>query len=85
MTDLFNSMKRVGVPIELIDMMMIVYRYIFIIYAQAVEIWQAQVMRLGYGRPKEAIRSFSMLCGMLFISSWNAGERSHPCHGFSLL
>jgi cobalt/nickel transport system permease protein len=31
-------------------------------------------MRLGYSRPVEAIRSFSMLCGMLFISSWNAGE-----------
>jgi len=74
MTDLFNGMKRIGIPIELIDLMMIIYRYIFIIYAQAVEIWQAQVMRLGYSRPREAIRSFSMLCGMLFISSWIAGE-----------
>jgi len=73
-TDLFNGMKRVGIPIELIDLMMIIYRYIFIVYAQAFEIWQAQVMRLGYSRPMEAIRSFSMLCGMLFISSWNAGE-----------
>jgi cobalt/nickel transport system permease protein len=74
MTDLFNGMKRIGIPIELIDLMMIIYRYIFIVYAQAFEIWQAQVMRLGYSRPMEAIRSFSMLCGMLFISSWNAGE-----------
>jgi len=74
MTDLFNSMKRAGIPIELIDLMMIVYRYIFIVYDQAVEIWRAQVMRLGYGRPAEAIRSFSTLCGMLFITSWNAGE-----------
>ena len=74
MTDLFNGMKRIGIPVELIDLMMIIYRYIFIVYAQAVEIWQAQVMRLGYSRPREAIRSFSMLCGMLFITSWNAGE-----------
>ena len=73
-TDLFNGMKRIGIPIELIDLMMIIYRYIFIVHAQAVEIWQAQVMRLGYSRPREAIRSFSLLCGMLFISSWNAGE-----------
>jgi cobalt/nickel transport system permease protein len=73
-TDLFNGMKRIGIPIELIDLMMIIYRYIFIVCAQASEIWQAQVMRLGYSRPMEAIRSFSMLCGMLFISSWNAGE-----------
>ncbi|HNX18335.1 MAG TPA: cobalt ECF transporter T component CbiQ [Methanoregula sp.] len=74
MTDLFNGMKRIGIPIEIIDLMMIIYRYIFIIYAQAIEIWQAQVMRLGYSRVREAIQSFSMLCGMLFISSWIAGE-----------
>jgi cobalt/nickel transport system permease protein len=74
MTDLFNGMKRIGIPIELIDLMMIIYRYIFILIDQAVEIWHAQVMRLGYSRPMESIRSFSMLCGMLFISTWNAGE-----------
>jgi len=74
MTDLFNGMKRIGIPIELIDLMMIVYRYVFIFYAQAFEIWQAQVMRLGYSRIRETIRSFSMLCGMLFISTWIAGE-----------
>jgi cobalt/nickel transport system permease protein len=73
-TDLFNGMKHARVPIELIDLMMIIYRYIFIVYEQAVEIWRAQVMRLGYRRPVEAVRTFSMLCGMLFISSWNAGE-----------
>jgi cobalt/nickel transport system permease protein len=74
MTDLFNGMKRIGIPLELIDLMMIIYRYIFIVSAQAKEIWQAQVMRLGYSRPMEAIRSFAMLSGMLFISSWNSGE-----------
>ncbi|MGA2122629.1 MAG: cobalt ECF transporter T component CbiQ [Methanoregula sp.] len=74
MTDLFNGMKRIGIPVELIDLMMIMYRYIFIAYDQASEIWRAQIMRLGYSRVGESIRSFSMLCGMLFITSWNAGE-----------
>ena len=74
MTDLFNGMKLCRIPVELIDLMMIMYRYIFITYEQAREIWQAQIMRLGYSRVKESIRSFSMLCGMLFISSWTAGE-----------
>jgi cobalt/nickel transport system permease protein len=73
-TDLFNGMKRFGVPLEIIDLMMNVYRYIFIIQDQAVEIWHAQIMRLGYSRPIEAVRSFAMLCGMLFISSWVSGE-----------
>jgi cobalt/nickel transport system permease protein len=74
MTDLFNGMRRVRVPVEVIDLMMITYRYIFIVYDLAGEIWRAQVMRLGYRRPAEAVRSFSMLSGMLFIASWNAGE-----------
>ncbi len=74
MTDLFSCMKKVRIPVELIDLMMIIYRYIFIIYDLATEIWLSQVMRLGYRRPVESVRSFSMLCGTLFISSWNAGE-----------
>lgn len=74
MTDLFTGMKQARIPVELIDLMMIIYRYIFIVYDLASEIWLSQVMRLGYRRPIEAVRSFSMLCGTLFISSWNAGE-----------
>ena len=74
MTDLFNGMKRVGLPVVLVDLMMIIYRYIFITLDTGLEIWHAQVMRLGYGRSREAIRSFSTLCGMLFVASWNAGE-----------
>jgi len=74
MTDLFNLMRRARVPVEIIDLMMIMYRYIFIFYGHAKEIYLAQKMRLGYGNPKEALRSFSSLCGMLFITSWNAGE-----------
>lgn len=74
LSDLLSSMKRLGVPVELVDLMMIIYRYIFIVYDMAVEIIQAQKMRLGYSRPIEAIQSFAMLSGMLFISTWSAGE-----------
>jgi cobalt/nickel transport system permease protein len=74
LSDLLSSLKRLGVPVELVDLMMIIYRYIFIVYDMAVEIIQAQKMRLGYSRPIEAIWSFAMLSGMLFISTWNAGE-----------
>jgi cobalt/nickel transport system permease protein len=74
MTDLFNGMKRAGLPAALVDLMMIIYRYIFITLDTGLDIWRAQVMRLGYQRPAESVRSFATLCGMLFVSSWNAGE-----------
>jgi cobalt/nickel transport system permease protein len=86
MTDLFNLMKRAWIPAEVIDLMMIMYRYIFIFYGHAKEIYNAQIMRLGYRRPRESLRSFSMLCGILFISSWNAGEdliRAMDCRGYN--
>jgi cobalt/nickel transport system permease protein len=31
-------------------------------------------MRLGYGRFRESVRSFSMLAGALFIRTWESGE-----------
>jgi cobalt/nickel transport system permease protein len=40
-----------------------------------VQTYQAQVMRLGYSSSaRESIRSFAILCGSVFIASWEAGE-----------
>lgn len=74
MTDLFNIMKKSVIPDLLVDLAMIIYRLIFILIEQAVQIYSSQVMRLGYTRRKEAINSFGQMCGSLFINSWIAGE-----------
>ncbi|MEN6610594.1 MAG: cobalt ECF transporter T component CbiQ [Methanoregulaceae archaeon] len=74
MTDLFAVMKRCRVPDIVIDLSMIIYRTIFILAAQIVQVYRAQVMRLGYSTWRESIHSFSSLAGSAFISSWNAGE-----------
>lgn len=73
-TDIIGVLTRCRVPQEITDLMTILYRNIFILLDQATQIHAAQVMRLGYSRPKEATESFGMLCGSLFISSWNAGN-----------
>ncbi len=54
--------------------MMIIYRTIFILMDQVVQIYTAQVMRLGYSTVKESIHSCATLCGAAFIASWDAGE-----------
>jgi cobalt/nickel transport system permease protein len=41
---------------------------------QVVQIYTAQVMRLGYSTIKESIQSCASLCGAAFIASWDAGE-----------
>ena len=74
MTDIFIVLRQCRVPEVVIDLMMIIYRSIFILLDQVIQIYQAQVMRLGYSTWKESIHSFASLCGAAFIASWDAGD-----------
>jgi cobalt/nickel transport system permease protein len=74
MTDLFIVMRQCWIPEVVIDLAMIIYRTIFIILDQVKQIYNAQVMRLGYSTFQESIQSFASMCGAVFIASWNAGE-----------
>ena len=74
MTDIFIVFRQSRVPEVVIDLMMIIYRTIFILMDQVIQIYHAQVMRLGYSTWRESIHSFASLCGAAFIASWDAGE-----------
>jgi cobalt/nickel transport system permease protein len=74
MTELFIVMRQSRIPPVIIDLAMFIYRSIFLLMDQVDQIRNAQLMRLGYSSPGEAIRSFGNLCGSVFIASWDAGE-----------
>ncbi len=74
MTDIFIVLRRCRIPEVVIDLMMIIYRTIFILIDQVIQIYHAQVMRLGYSTYRESLNSFATLCGAAFIASWDAGE-----------
>jgi cobalt/nickel transport system permease protein len=74
MTDIFIALRQCRVPEPVLDLMMIIYRTIFILMDQVIQIYQAQIMRLGYSTYRESIHSFSTLCGAAFIASWDAGD-----------
>jgi cobalt/nickel transport system permease protein len=74
MTDIFIVLRQCRIPDAVIDLAMIIYRTIFTIVDQVQQIYNAQVMRLGYSTFRESIYSFASLCGAVFIASWNAGE-----------
>ncbi|HOB17675.1 MAG TPA: cobalt ECF transporter T component CbiQ [Candidatus Methanoculleus thermohydrogenotrophicum] len=74
MTEVFDILRRLGVPSVLIDLAMLIYRFIFILIEEAGQIYRAQVMRLGYGRFRESVNSFGMLAGALFLRTWESGE-----------
>lgn len=74
MTDLFVVMRKCHIPGYVVDLAMIIYRTIFFLLDQVRQIYNAQVMRLGYSGWRESIMSFSMMCGAAFITSWDAGD-----------
>ncbi len=74
MTDLFGVAKKLKIPGELIDISMLMYKFIFIFIERTNEIHQAQVMRHGYHSLRESIESLGMLFGSLFITSWDYGD-----------
>lgn len=73
-TEIFTLMRKARLPVEFIDLSMLMYRYIFIFIEQAGQIYQSQVMRLGYGDFRESVNSFGMMSGALFLNTWESGE-----------
>lgn len=74
MTEIFDILRRLGVPAVFIDLAMLIYRFTFILIEEAGQIYRSQVMRLGYGRFRESVHSFGMLAGALFLRTWESGE-----------
>jgi len=67
----FNQMilvfKKLHVPKEIIEIIMLTYRFIFIFLEEVAEIYIAQEMRFGYINLKTAYRSLGILVSTLFI------------------
>jgi cobalt/nickel transport system permease protein len=75
MIEIFATLKSLRIPQSVIELSMMIYRYIFVFLDQAAMIHSAQVMRLGDAGTRNTINSFAMLSGVLFLRSWEQGER----------
>jgi cobalt/nickel transport system permease protein len=75
MIEIFSVFKSLGVPDFLVDLSMLMYRYIFVFIDQAAVIHNAQVMRLGDAGLKSTLNSHTLLSSVLFIRAWEQGER----------
>jgi cobalt/nickel transport system permease protein len=75
MIEVFSVLKSCRVPESVVDLSMMIYRYIFVFLDQAVAIHSAQVMRLGDKGVRNSLNSFAMLASVLFVRSWEQGER----------
>lgn len=75
MNSIINFLKKIRIPMIIIELMELIYRFIFIIWEQAGRIHTAQNSRLGYLGFKRSLKSLGQLLSMVFIKSMNRVER----------
>lgn len=75
MIELFAVLKASRLPESLIELSMLIYRYIFVFLDMALCIRYAQTVRLGYSNFRRSIHSLGMLASTLFVRSWEQGDK----------
>jgi len=83
--ELMRAAHAFHCPSVLIELALIMYRYIFLMFEEASRIRRAQKSRLGYVSFSNTLRSFSTLGGMLILRSYDRAERSFAamrCRGY---
>ncbi|HLO83814.1 MAG TPA: cobalt ECF transporter T component CbiQ [Nostocaceae cyanobacterium] len=65
-TELLQIFRNLGFPALLTDLLLLIYRFIFILLNTANELWTAQNSRNGYRDFKISLNSLSLLIGQLF-------------------
>jgi len=73
--ELFAVLKRSGIPDSVIELSMLMYRYIFVFLEVSMSIKHAQTVRLGYTNLRRSFYSVAMLASTLFIRSYEQGEK----------
>jgi cobalt/nickel transport system permease protein len=73
--ELVPMLGRLGVPRPVRELILLIYRLIFVFLERADVGRQAQVARLGYDGPRRSIRSLGWLAGSLFQRSLDRGRR----------
>jgi cobalt/nickel transport system permease protein len=70
MTDLIFLLRRLKVPAEILDLMTVGYRSVFVFLEAVHDITTAQAARLGYATARTAMRSLGSLIAVLTVQVW---------------
>ncbi len=77
MTELFKVLEDFKFPKVMLEISMLMYRYIFVSLDEAVTMYHSQETRLGYSSLKRSYKSMGMLIANIFIKTWITGEKSY--------
>jgi len=75
MTELFSILEDFKIPQIVLELAMLMYRYIFVFLDEAINMYHSQETRLGYSSIKMTFKSLGMLASNLFIRTWIKGEQ----------
>lgn len=73
-TDLTMALRRLHVPALLVELMELIYRFIFVLAETASNIRTAQDSRLGYQGLRRSLSSLGMLASMVFLRAWRKAD-----------
>jgi cobalt/nickel transport system permease protein len=77
MTELFSVLERVKIPKIVLELAMLMYRFIFVFLDEALNMYHAQETRLGYSSLRNTYKSMGLLASNLFIRTWLKGEHAY--------
>lgn len=77
MTELFSVLEKMRIPTIVMEIAMLMYRFIFLFLDEAVNMYHSQETRLGYSSLKKTYKSMGMLASNLFIRTWVKGEKAY--------
>jgi len=73
----FGALRWAHLPDSLVELAMLMYRYIFALLEQVVDVQSAQRVRLGYTGFRRALTSASSLMGVAILRSLDQADRTH--------
>jgi len=75
-TRLMAGLSWLRVPKDFIEVLMFAYRYIFVLFEDALVIYNAQKNRLGYSSVRRGLSSFGTLAGSLTLKAFENSQNT---------
>ena len=77
MPDLLDQLRRWHVPALLVSLMVLIYRFVFVLLEESHRMQTAQACRLGQRNFRTALQSSGTLAGQLFFRAYLRTDRVH--------
>lgn len=74
-TDIIAGLSWFRIPAQFIELLMLAYRYIFVLFEDAGIIYNAQKNRLGYSGIRRGLSSFGTLTGELTLRAFDRSQK----------